>query len=84
MRRWMTVLMVAVFCMLPLTVVSAAEHVATGQGASERAALQAAMRSAVEAEVGVYLDSSTRIANYQGCRIRFTRIPRAISRAMRC
>ncbi len=56
MRRWMTVLMVAVFCMLPLTVVSAAEHVATGQGASERAALR---------EVGVHLDSRTRIANYQ-------------------
>ena len=65
MRRWMTVLMVAVFCMLPLTVVSAAEHVATGKGASERAALRDAMRSAVEAEVGVHLDSRTRIANYQ-------------------
>ena len=38
---------------------------ATGQGADERSALHDAMRAAVEQEVGVYLDSRTKVQNYR-------------------
>lgn len=38
---------------------------ARGQGADERSALHAAMRAAVEQEVGVYVDSRTRVENYR-------------------
>ncbi len=51
-------------CAMPLSA-SAAMHVTTGMGGTERAALHDAMRAAVEEEVGVYLDSRTRIQNYR-------------------
>lgn len=38
---------------------------AAGQGADERSALHDAMRAAVEQEVGVYLDSRTKVQNYR-------------------
>ena len=43
----------------------AAMVTARGQGADERSALHAAMRAAVEQEVGVYVDSRTRVENYR-------------------
>lgn len=43
----------------------AAMVTACGQGADERSALHAAMRAAVEQEVGVYVDSRTRVENYR-------------------
>lgn len=43
----------------------AAVVTARGQGADERSALHAAMRAAVEQEVGVYVDSRTRVENYR-------------------
>ena len=45
--------------------VSAAQVTATGSGADEREALHQAMRAAVEQEVGVYLDSRTRVENFR-------------------
>ncbi|MDY6268388.1 MAG: hypothetical protein SPL39_05400 [Selenomonadaceae bacterium] len=43
----------------------AAYVTATGQGGDERSALHDAMRAAVEQEVGVYLDSRTKVQNYR-------------------
>lgn len=52
--------------LLACTAVAAAATVtATGQGATERAALREAMRSAIEQEVGVLVDSHTYVKNYQ-------------------
>lgn len=50
---------------LPAARAEAAAVTATGQGADERSALHAAMRAAVEQEVGVYVDSRTRLENYR-------------------
>ena len=44
---------------------AASSVIATGQGATERAALHEAMRSAIEEAVGVLVDSHTYVKNYQ-------------------
>lgn len=61
----MLLLLVAPALPLPAARAEAAAVTATGQGADERSALHAAMRAAVEQEVGVYVDSRTRIENYR-------------------
>ena len=45
--------------------VFAATVTAEGQGGSERTALHEAMRSAIEQQIGVYVDSRTYVENYQ-------------------
>ena len=61
----MLLLLVAPALPLPAARAEAATVTAKGQGADERSALHAAMRAAVEQEVGVYVDSRTRIENYR-------------------
>ena len=63
MWRRMTLLVFAL--LLAASPASAAVRTATGMGADERSALHAAMRAAVEQEVGVYIDSRTKIQNYR-------------------
>lgn len=58
---WLT----ALFLWVLATLGSAAEVTVTGQGASERDALHDAMRTAIEQEVGVLVDSHTYVKNYQ-------------------
>lgn len=63
-KIWWLGLLLALL-LLGTATASAAVRVATGMGADERAAVHAAMRAAVEAEVGVYVDSRTRVQNYR-------------------
>lgn len=51
--------------LLPLGLASAAVVTVTGQGGSERSALKAAMRQAIEQEVGVFIDSRSYVQNYR-------------------
>lgn len=64
-RHWLLTAILSGLCLLSAATADAAIVTATGQGGDERSALHAAMRAAVEQEVGVYLDSSTRIQNYR-------------------
>ena len=59
------IMLLAVLLLLAATPVSATVRTATGMGADERSALHAAMRAAVEQEVGVHLDSRTKVQNYR-------------------
>ena len=64
MIRRQTILLALSFLLVTVPV-SAAMRTATGMGADDRSALHAAMREAVEQEVGVYIDSRTKIQNYR-------------------
>ena len=52
-------------CFVWTTAALAATVTATGQGATERDALHAAMREAIEQKVGVLVDSQTYVENYR-------------------
>lgn len=57
--------MAALFSLWSVAMAFAASVTVTGQGGSERTALHDAMRQAVEQQVGVYVDGSTYVENYQ-------------------
>ena len=63
--RMQSALVAFAFALLVPVSAEAALVTATGQGADERSALHDAMRAAVEQEVGVYLDSRTKVQNYR-------------------
>ena len=66
MRKfWLCAALLVAVVLGNVATVSAAVRTAVGMGADERSALHAAMRAAVEAEVGVYVDSRTRVQNYR-------------------
>ena len=65
MCMWKRMLLFVLTGLFVLTPAEAATQTATGQGADARSALHAAMRAAVEQEVGVYLDSRTKVQNYR-------------------
>ena len=52
-------------CLVWTATVLAASVTATGQGATERDALHAAMREAIEQRVGILVDSQTYVENYR-------------------
>lgn len=56
-------LVVCMLAYLPLS--TAAVVTVTGQGSSERAAVKAALRQAVEQQIGVMVDSRTYVSNYK-------------------
>ena len=62
---WKRMMLFAFAVLFAVAPVEAAVQTATGMGADERSALHAAMRAAVEQEVGVYVDSRTKIQNYR-------------------
>ena len=54
-----------VLCLVWAATALAASVTATGQGATERDALHAAMREAIEQKIGVRVDSRTYVENYR-------------------
>ena len=65
MRKNGIALAALVLCLVWSTTVMAASVTATGQGATERDALHAAMREAIEQRIGVLVDSRTYVENYR-------------------
>lgn len=62
---WKKIAAMVGLLLLPVEMVSAAVVTVTGQGGSERSALKAAMRQAIEQQVGVYIDSRSYVQNYR-------------------
>ena len=65
MKQWRIALATLVLCLAWTAAALASVVTATGQGATERDALHAAMREAIEQTVGVLVDSQTYIENYR-------------------
>lgn len=65
MRCFRSGFMALALCLLWTMTALAAQVTVTGQGATERDALHAAMREAVERQVGVLVDSRTYVENYR-------------------
>ena len=65
MRKTGIALAALVLCLFWAATVLAASVTATGQGATEREALHAAMREAIEQKIGVLVDSQTYVENYR-------------------
>lgn len=65
MRRFRVAAFAAALLLACTAVAAASAVTVTGQGATERAAIRDAMRSAIEQAVGVLVDSHTYVKNYQ-------------------
>lgn len=64
-KRWMMGLVVMACLLLSSSVSWAAVVTVTGQGSSERGAVKAALRQAVEQQVGVMVDSRSYVSNFR-------------------
>lgn len=62
---WRKFVIMTGLLLLPMELASAAVVTVTGQGGSERSALKAAMRQAIEQEIGVFVDSRSYVQNYR-------------------
>ena len=65
MKKTWLALAALVLCFIWTATTLAASITATGQGATERDALHAAMREAIEQKIGVLVDSQTYVENYR-------------------